>query len=923
MSRNGKRKTDKTDLIVTHNNADFDGFGSLVAAKKLYPGARLLMPGSQERAVRELLSLVKDKITVESERTCNLDDVKRLVVLDTRHKSRIGIAAELLKNRSVEVHIYDHHPRTHYDIKGDKDVFQEVGATISILVDLLRKRKNFKISPLEATIMLLGVYEETGSLTYRTTTRLDVDTVGFLLSKGANLQAVSSYLRRKLTEEELTFLISLIGSTKVVSINGINVAIAEGVVERFIGELGTIVRKLQDVENFQVLFVLFKMHNKIRIMARSSLKEVDVNKVLGYFGGGGHRSAASAKIVDADIGSVRKKLENILRSKIKMKVFARDIMTRSVKTISSDKKIIEAKKALDRLHLKGAPVTENGRLVGMITTSDIRKALRYRYGHAPVKGYMSRSVITITPETPVHLIRNIMFEKIVGRLPVLKKKKLVGIVTRTDVLKSVHREIFGKQTRLKRKPRTRFNISARMRRVLPGEVLDLLHSIGHLADRDGLRAFVVGGFVRDILLGMRNFDMDIVIEGDAVSFARKAADLLKGSLVVYPKFGTATVVIDWPGIPRGSSRFIGRVRDKQVRVRPEHAGGAKFKIDFATARKESYEKPAALPTVEFSSLKDDLKRRDFTINAMAASLNKTTFGQLIDFFGGEKDLEKGTIKVLHAASFIDDPTRIFRAVRFEQRFGFHIDRYTGALIREAVRDDMFSRTQHHRIRDELILILREREPLKAILRMKKLHELRFIHKKIKAGLSVKELFAAINNAARWYRKSTFGNRHIDLWLIYLMALLDKLDYEEIRAACDKFAFKRGDRMRLLSCKKNCSKALKALSCTGILSSRVHAILDPLSFEEILFMRAKMKNKCRSKASSSLVYARITDFLAEHSRIRNKINGDDLKKLGLKPGPLYAKLLKKVLHRKIDGGLKTKKDELNFVKRILQQGELDK
>ena len=269
------------DLIVTHNNADFDAFSSLVAAKKLYPKAKLLMPGSQERAVREFLSLVKDKISFETERTCNLKNVKRLILVDTRHALRIGIAAKLLDNPSIEVHIYDHHPRMTSDIKGDKDVFQEVGGTVSILVDILRKKKKTKFTPLEATIMLLGIYEETGSLTYRTTTKLDVDTVGFLLSKGANLQAVASYLNRKLTEEELAFLTSLISSTQIIPINGINIAIATGEIKKFIGELGAIVRKLQDVENFPVLFVFFKIRKHIRIIARSRLKELDVNLEIG------------------------------------------------------------------------------------------------------------------------------------------------------------------------------------------------------------------------------------------------------------------------------------------------------------------------------------------------------------------------------------------------------------------------------------------------------------------------------------------------------------------------------------------------------------------------------------------------------------------------------------------------------------------
>lgn len=879
------------DLIVTHNNADFDAFSSLVAAKKIYPDSKLLLPGSQERAVREFLSLVKDKIRIEREKTCDLSGIQRLIIVDTRHKSRIGSAAKLLEKDSVETHIYDHHPRTPHDIKADKDVFQEVGATVSIIIDILRKKKSVKFTPLEATIMLLAIYEETGSLTYRTTTKLDVDTVSFLLSKGANLQAISSYLNRKLTEQELTYLTGLISATKIIAVNGINVAIAQGTVKGFIGELGTIVRKLQDVENFPVLFALFKTGKRLRVIARSRLKEVDVNKILKHFGGAGHSSAASAKIEGSDFDTFKKKLTNILKSNIKVRIFAKDIMSSPVRVIPADERIASAKKMLERLRLKGAPVVENKKLIGMITSRDIGKALKYRYGHASVKGYMSRNVITAAPNTPLYTIQRLMFERKIGRVPVVKNKKLVGIITRTDVLKSVHREIFGKRAPLIKK-HTRFNISAKMKKVLPKELLNMLRAIGRSANSRGYRAFVVGGFVRDILLDVRNFDIDIVIEGDAIAFGRHLADSYKGSLVVYRKFGTSTVVMDWPKALRKAAA----------------GSGAKFKIDLATARKESYEKPAALPTVEFSSLKNDLQRRDFTINAMAASVNRDSFGQLIDFFGGEKDLENGIIRVLHDGSFIDDPTRIFRAVRFEQRFGFHIDRYTENLIKHAMRERMFSKTQNQRIRDELMLMLREEEPLRAISRMKELHELRFIHKKIRVRKSTRYLFTKIKNIFRRYIKDAIKGRHVDLRTVYLMALLEGLSLEDTKSLCERFVFRKIDRVKLLSCRKNQRKIEKALSAKGLVPSRVYRILASLSLEEISFIAARTKKK--------EVSSRIENFLREYSRVKIKIKGGDLKKLGIKPGPLYSKLLARVLHGKLDGEVKTKKDELELVAKLV-------
>ena len=878
------------DLIVSHNNADFDAFSSLIAAKKLYPNSKLLLPGSRERSVREFLSLTKDEIAIEDERTCDLSGIKRLIIVDTRQASRIGIAEKLLQDPSVEVHIYDHHPRTPHDIKGDKDIFQEVGATVSILTEMLKAKQGVRLTTLEATIMLLGVYEETGSLTYRTTTRLDVDTVSFLLSKGANLQAVSHYLNRKLTEEELAFLTTLIGSTKILNINGINVALASATIEKFVGELGTIVRKLEEVENFPVIFVLFKMGNKTRIIARSRLKDVDVNKIMQKFGGGGHRSAASARLEGKDAEGFEEKLPDILKSCIKVRIFARDIMSSPVKTIPSTVSVKEAKKTLQKFRAKGAPVMERGKLIGIITLTDIRKAEKYRYGHASVKGYMSRSVVTIDSDTPVHLIQKIMFEKAIGRLPVLKKGKLSGIVTRTDVLKSVHRDIFVKSHSVKKK-RIRFNIAAKMKRVLPAEILKIMTDVGRAANKENLRVFVVGGFVRDILLGVKNFDMDIVLEGDAILFGKKISKTYKGSFVAYNKFGTATVIINWP---------------KGMR-KPEGAP-PRFKIDFATARKESYEKPAALPTVEFSSIREDLRRRDFTINAMAASLNKSSFGQLIDFFGGERDLENGTIKVLHDGSFIDDPTRIFRAVRFEQRFGFRMDKYTEDLIKHAVREGMFSKTQNQRIRDEIILMLREKKPFKAIQRMKELHELRFIHKNLKIDNASAGLFDRIRTAYNRYGKSSFDNRHIDLWLVYLMGLLDNLNLADMKEICDKLVLRTRDRASLISGKKIYARAAKELFKTGLKDSSVYSLLEPLSFEATLFIMAKSGKKT--------VENKISDFFARHNKVKIKIRGGDLKKLGLKPGPLYTKILTKVLHEKIEGGVKTKKDEIKFVKRII-------
>lgn len=426
------------------------------------------------------------------------------------------------------------------------------------------------------------------------------------------------------------------------------------------------------------------------------------------------------------------------------------------------------------------------------------------------------------------------------------------------------------------------DLMKKMRQIYPKEIMALLKRIGALSSRSGYNAFAVGGLVRDLILGSKNLDLDIVIEGDAINFARTLARDLKGALIVHKRFGTAAVVT-----------------------------GTRLKIDLATARKEVYERPAALPTVvEFSSLKDDLVRRDFTINAMAISLNRDNFGQLIDFFGGEADLAHGRIRVMHDASFIDDPTRIFRAVRFEQRFGFVIDKHTVGLIMNAMKEKMFYEIQPHRIRDEIILILKEKEPIRALVRMAELHELRFIHPKLTMNRRFQEFYKSIDEACSWYERSSFKKRALDKWLIYLIALFDGLSYEDVVGLCDRFAFRRGERLRMLSYKRYGRKISKALSSKRLKPSEIYGMLEPLSYEAILLIMAKSRSRT--------VRPRIMDFFKKYNGMKTKIKGDDIRALGLKPGPRFKKILKRVLDKALDGDLNTRTDQLEYVKRLVRR-----
>ncbi|MBF0217506.1 MAG: CCA tRNA nucleotidyltransferase [Candidatus Omnitrophica bacterium] len=422
-------------------------------------------------------------------------------------------------------------------------------------------------------------------------------------------------------------------------------------------------------------------------------------------------------------------------------------------------------------------------------------------------------------------------------------------------------------------------------KVLPAPLLRVVRLIGREASNAGIDVYLVGGIVRDMLLGRKNLDLDIVVEGNALGFGHELKSVFGGTLVEHKRFGTASLFISRPG----------------------SAG----RIDIAAARREKYEKPAALPAVEFAQLKDDLYRRDFTINAMAVKIEPGGLGALIDMFGGRDDLKKGFIRALHDRSFIDDPTRIFRAVRFEQRFGFKIELRTGYLIRDAASRGMVRLTEAQRIREELILICREEKPEKAVLRMRDLHELVFIHKDLSFSGTLGRMFAVSRSLVKWYGVFIKSPAGIEVWIINFLIMIDSLGVKETREVTDKFVFSNDDRNKILSFKENRDNVRRHLERDGkMLPSEVCGVLRPLSDEVILSIMARSR--------PGVLRERCRKYLRSYRDIKLKVTGDDLIKLGLPRGPRYREILKKALSAKLDGKLPGKADELRYLEKNVTQ-----
>jgi tRNA nucleotidyltransferase (CCA-adding enzyme) len=872
------------DVITTHTNADFDSLASMLAAKKLYPHAVMVFPGSQERSLREFF-IHSTLYALEVERIKNIDlqEVKRLILVDTRQMSRIGKFSEVVSNPDVDIHIYDHHPPSSDDLHGSLEVISEVGATTTVLLNLLRERE-IEITPDEATVMLLGIYEDTGNLTFSSTREEDFIAAGYLVGKGANLSVLSNVITKELTAEQVFLLNDLIQSATRFTIHGIDVVIAQASVDHYIGDFAVLVHKLKDMENLDVLFVLVRMEDRIYFIGRSRLEEVNVADIASEFGGGGHPTAASATLKEMNLIEAHDRLIKILKEMIRPKRVAKDLMVFPVKTIDPERTLEEVGEMLTRYNLTILPVLQDSKVIGLISKQVVERALHHALQKSLVKDYMTTEFPIISPETSFSQIQEWIIGQNQSLLPVIEKDQLVGTVSVGDVMRVLQEEMLKSvkgPPALESQPlyARKKIISKLMEERFPERVHDLLTDFGKVGDLLGCPVYAVGGFVRDLLMRVENFDVDIVVEGDGIQFAEQFEKRFPCRIRTHKKFGTAIILF-----PDG------------------------LKVDVATARIEVYDSPAALPTVESGSIKMDLYRRDFTINTLAIQLNPKSFGELIDFFGGVRDMKDKVVRVLHNLSFVEDPTRVFRAIRFEQRLGFQIGKHTQHLLKNAVKMGFLDRLSGGRIFSELILILHEENPIPALKRMGDFHLFPFLHPRLKWEEGMENLFEQIHHVVSWFDLLFLDERY-ERWLIYFYGLIDFLKEGEIHELCQRLAMNDKIRDKVVDGKRQADQALLQIfswiqADFQPKRSEIYTLLDPLSTESKLFMMAKT-SQMATRRYISLYFTQLKDT-------KPLLKGKDLIQMGIKPGPSIRKTLADLLKARLDEQVVTRQDEMEYI-----------
>lgn len=871
------------EVITTHMNADFDSLASMVAAKKFYPDAVMSFAGSQEKNIREFFVHSSHYfLDFKRQKQIPLNEVSKLILVDTRQARRIGNFAKCLKNPGIEVHIYDHHPDAPDDLKGDVEVIRQVGSTSTIFTQLFRE-KGISITKDEATLLSLGVYEDTGSFNYASTTPDDLEAAAWLLEQGANLHTVSQSISRELTVHQLGLLNDLIKSAITYTIQGIDIVVAKIALTEYVDEFALLVRHFMVMENLNVLFSLAGMEGRIYLIARSRVPEVNVGEIARDFGGGGHASAASATVKDMTMIEAEEKLIRLLHKYVRPQSLAGELMSHPVITVPPDISIKNANHVLTRYDITVLPVVQDkSKLLGIISRRVAEKAIFHNLGDLPVSDYMTTDVLSLPGSASLADIQELIIEHRQRLIPVVDDDELQGVITRTDLLNLLINDpahqpknlIAGDERSYVERHR---NVNSFIVEVLNKEVTVLLRTIGEVAEENGYTVYAVGGFVRDLLLRIKNLDLDIVVEGDGIKFAKKLAEHFGGAVRTHEKFSTALVIM-----PDG------------------------FNIDVATARLEYYEYPAALPTVELSSLKLDLYRRDFTINAMAINLNPEKFGTLVDFFNSQTDIKERRIRILHNLSFVEDPTRILRAIRFEQRMGFTIGKHTEKLLKNAVKMNLFNRFFGHRCFTELTLIFSEENPIPAIRRMAEFDLLKFILPGLKFDKRMERNLTETQRAMAWY-KLLYLDEPCRQWLVYLFAILTDSTSSDLKAFCLKFEFPERHKNEFSKEKEAADKILKELSRTRRLrTSEIYWLLQERSHESLLYLIAMARKKTAKMA--------VSHFVTHLRHYKTHIRGADLKKMGYKSGPIYKTILNHLLEAKLDGEVESRAEEIKFIKR---------
>lgn len=875
-------------VIVTHPNADFDAAASLLGAWHLYPEAVPLLPPTLNRNVRDFITLYQNKLPFVHQNELEREPVTRLTLVDTQNMPS-------LKNLQpdADIHIIDHHEPHRPPPPGITLSLTDTGSTTTLLVEQIKELSK-RLSSIEATLLLLGIYEDTGSLTYGNTNPRDLQAAAWLLSHArARLDIVREYLYYPMNDAQKALYDQLVDDLETHTIHGHTVVISTAEVDHYVEEISGLASRLRDLYQPEALFLLVQMTDHIQVVARSVTDAIDVDHIARFLGGGGHPRAAAALIKHKSLPDVKKKLTDLLYFEVQPALTVAQIMSKGVRTLAPTDTIRDAAAMIDRYGHEGFPVVNanTGKIVGILTRREVDKALRHKLDGAAIRQFMKKGEFFVTPPEGIDAVQALMTTHQIGQVPVVQHGQLIGIVTRTDLINLWQASGADQPVRI--------NLARQLQKSLSTELYDMLCEAGELASGQGDTLYIVGGFVRDLLLTLLaaddpetkaktspRFDLDLVVEGNAIALTRHLQERNGGRVRSHSRFGTAKWILDEP-----------------LRFNPNKTNAPVYlsSLDFVTARTEFYRHPSALPEVEQSSIGQDLHRRDFTINTLALRLTPDYFGELLDFYGGQNDLESRLIRVLHSLSFVEDPTRMLRAARLMARLEFALEERTAELLDDAL--DLLDRVSGERVLHELELIFKERHPEKALLQLDDLGILAAIH----PGLIVDKWLIEQVKMLRSGLAGTPWSHTTPATVHYLGLLAFSLAGDELDSFCERLNLRVQQRTvlkQVYTIKRSADHIAAAEK-----PSALYHLLEHTSTDARLMAWLALDNEAARR--------QLVRFETDLQVVAPLIDGHYLKTtMQLQPGPIFKYIIDTLRDARLDGLVSTLDEERMLVEEIL-------
>ena len=851
-------------LITTHLGADFDALGAVVGATLLVPGGRVVFPGSQEVAVRRFLAAEHVHLPEIRVRELRRITIASATVVDCSSVRRLGEVGELIVGSGCPVDVIDHHPEGADPIAGASVLTAPVAATCTVVTEELQRR-GIVPDGMAASMLLLGIYEDTGGLTYADTTPQDVRAAAWLLERGARLDWVRRYVLRPLEPGQLELLNRLVEGAVEHRVGGARVVISVAHPSEHVEEAAYVVHRYAEIFDLPVVLAILEAPPQLVVIARSTHPAVDAGKLLTEFGGGGHATAAACRVRGLSAVELAERLLSRIRKLLSESWTVGALANPHLHTCPAGATVAAAKDRLIRLRINAMPVQSNGDLLGVVTRQILDNAMSHGMGERPVTTVMTPGVPRLAADAPVEEAER-LFMEVGARLAVVTLPGGLGVVTRMDLFRRLYQKQLTEGARLDRRvagarPAVRPE-GPRIRRALAPRLLDVLETVGVIARELGMRAYLVGGAVRDALLDRDLGDVDVVVEGNGMELAAQLVKRVGGRYHPHEPFMTAAVQLE-DGL----------------------------RIDVATARTEFYRSPAALPEVETSAMRQDLYRRDFTINAMAVNLAPERFGELLDFFGGLRDLEQREIRVLHSLSFLDDPTRMIRAVRFATRLGFTIGAETRHLIRVAVSEAVFVSLTGERLRDELILLLEEGRPVESLAELERVAGLGSILPRLRWSERLGRFLHEVEAMTSWSRLE--GVYDGPRWLMYLTALATRLGEDAAGQLVGRLALSGDVAATVAGARAGVEQILARVAVERPVPSEVACILERSRPAWRVVAMAQAGERGRR-----ILHKALTDWV----RRPLPVTGGDLVKAGVTPGPAVGEAVRRTRAAMLDGGV---------------------